>query len=48
MPAGRHSVKLTYETPGFKLGILLSVIGIGWFVIFSLIRLILNIKNRRN
>lgn len=48
MPAGRHSVKLTYETPGFKLGILLSVIGIGWFVIFSLIRLTLNIKNRHN
>jgi uncharacterized membrane protein YfhO len=37
VPEGHHFIKLKYETPGFKPGILLSIAGIIWWVIFSLI-----------
>lgn len=37
VPEGRHFIKLKYKTPGFKPGILLSIAGVIWWVIFSLI-----------
>lgn len=36
IPAGRHYIQLKYATPGFKLGIILTMIGIVWFGTFSI------------
>ncbi|GAF37046.1 YfhO family protein [Lentilactobacillus farraginis] len=37
IPEGRHFIKLTYQTPGFNVGIILSIIGIAWWLIFLLL-----------
>ena len=37
IPVGRHFVKLTYKTPGLSLGIILTMIGLAWIAIFTVI-----------
>ena len=41
VPAGEHSVDFTYETPGLKLGILITVVGVlllgGWIVLWYVV-----------
>lgn len=37
IPGGRHFIQLRYKTPGFKMGIILSIIGVGWWLVFLLI-----------
>ncbi|EHO46185.1 YfhO family protein [Lentilactobacillus kisonensis] len=37
IPAGRHFVSLKYQTPGLTVGIKLTIIGLIWFLSFTLI-----------
>lgn len=37
LPAGTHHVTFSYELPGIKLGVLLSLIGLGWTILAGII-----------
>ncbi|MBS6420062.1 MAG: YfhO family protein [Limosilactobacillus reuteri] len=37
LPAGTHHVTFSYELPGIKLGVLLSLIGLGWTIFAGII-----------
>lgn len=37
LPAGTHHVTFSYELPGIKLGVLLSLIGLGWTILAEII-----------
>ncbi|MCC4412735.1 YfhO family protein [Limosilactobacillus reuteri] len=37
LPAGTHHVTFSYELPGIKLGVLLSLIGLGWTILVGII-----------
>lgn len=46
LPAGKHQITLQYQTPGLKLGIIISTIGIMITIISSLISLIIKMKRK--
>lgn len=47
IPSGHHFIKLTYRTPGFKLGVILSVIGLIWFGGFAVGHSIQLLRHRK-
>ena len=40
LPAGTHHVTFSYELPGIKLGVLLSLIGLGWTILAGIITIV--------
>ncbi len=47
IPKGEHSIVMTYATPGFKLGILVSIIGVLWLVGFAILGLIRDLWQKK-
>ena len=37
LDAGTHEIRMEYHTPGFRAGIVLSIIGIVFFVIYNIV-----------
>lgn len=48
LPAGRHHVQLTYQTPGLKLGALISLIGLAWSLLVVLIILLIGSRKEKD
>lgn len=46
LPAGTHHVTFSYELPGIKLGVLLSLIGLGWTIFAGIITIVWKRKRK--
>ncbi len=46
LPAGTHHVTFSYELPGIKLGVLLSLIGLGWTILAGIITIVWERKRK--
>ena len=46
LPAGTHHVTFSYELPGIKLGVLLSLIGLGWTILTGIITIVWERKRK--
>lgn len=46
LPAGTHHVTFSYELPGIKLGVLLSLIGLGWTILAGIIAIVWERKRK--
>lgn len=46
LPAGTHHVTFSYELPGIKLGVLFSLIGLGWTILAGIITIVWEWKRK--
>ncbi|MCC4502654.1 YfhO family protein [Limosilactobacillus reuteri] len=46
LPTGTHHVTFNYELPGIKLGVLLSLIGLGWTILAGIITIVWERKRK--
>ncbi|MCC4358176.1 YfhO family protein [Limosilactobacillus reuteri] len=46
LPAGTHHVTFSYELPGIKLGVLFSLIGLGWTILAGIITIVWERKRK--
>lgn len=46
LPAGVHQITFTYQLPGFRPGLIISIVGLCWTVLAALISLIFTLKRQ--